>query len=83
MFGKKAKPERHYFKAIRGSSVRAKYVHHAATVHRIEFTFHTDNGEEIVIEMDHEIAAEVIEQGIAAHSAIQRPIKIPRIIPFG
>lgn len=46
-------------------------------------TFHTENGEEVIVDMDHEIAAEVIEQGIAAHAAIQRPIKIPRTLPFG
>lgn len=78
MFGK-PKRERHYYKAVSGSSARAKYTHHAATVHRIEFTFHTENGEEVIIDMDHEIAAEVIEQGIAAHNAIQRPIKMPRL----
>ena len=83
MFGKKPKPERKNYKAIKGSSVRAKYALHSASIHTIEMTFLTENNEEIVIEMDHEIAAVVIEQGIAAHSAIQRPIKIPRIIPFG
>ncbi len=82
MFGKKPKRERKYYKAVKGSSVRAKYTHHAAKIHRIEMTFVTENDEEIVIDMDHEIAADVIEQGIAAYTAIQRPIKIPRIIPF-
>lgn len=83
MFGKKPKPERLYFKAVKGSAVRAKYTHHAATVHRIEMTFHTESGEILVVDMDHEVAAEVIEQGITAHAAIQRPIKIPRTLPFG
>lgn len=82
MFGKKPKREKQYYKAVKGSSVRAKYTHHAATIHRIEMTFVTDDGIELVIDMDHEIAAEVIEQGYAAYSAIQRPIKIPRVIPF-
>lgn len=82
MFGKKPKPERRHYKAIKGSAVRAKYALPSAAIHTIEFTFLTENNEEIVIEMDHEIAANVIEQGIAAHSAIQRPIKIPRIVPF-
>lgn len=82
MFGKK-KVERVYYKAIRGSSARAKYTNHAATVHRIEMTFHTESGEEVIIDMDHEVAAEVIEQGINAHHAIQRPIRIVRNLPFG
>lgn len=83
MFSRKPKPERKYYKAVKGSSARAKYTNHAATVHRIEMTFVTENGEEVIVDMDHEIAAEVIEQGIAAHNAIQRPIKIPRMNPFG
>lgn len=83
MFSKKAKPQKQYHKAIKGSTVRARYALHSAAIHTIEMTFVTDQNEVIVIEMDHEIAATVIEQGIAAHSAIQRPIKIPRIVPFG
>ena len=81
MFGKKK--ETMHFKAIKGSAVRAKYALHSAAMHTIEFTFVTEDNKSIVIEMDHENAAELIEQGIAAHSAIQRPIKIPRNIPFG
>lgn len=83
MFSKKPKRERRHYKAVKGSAVRAKYTHHSAAIHTIEFTFLTENHEELVIEMDHEEAATIIEQGIAAHSAIQRPIKIPRINPFG
>lgn len=83
MFSRKPKPERRHYKAIKGSSVRAKYALHSAAIHTIEMTFLTENNEEITIEMDHEIAANVIEQGIAAHAAIQRPIKIPRTLPFG
>ena len=83
MFSKKAKPVKKHYKAVKGSSVRAKYALHSAAIHTIEMTFETGNGEVLVIEMDHEIAANVLEQGIAAHSAIQRPIKIPRMIPFG
>ncbi len=82
MFGKKPKRDRRYFKAIKGSAVRAKYALHSASIHTIEFTFVTENNEELVIEMEHDAAAVVIEQGIAAYSAIQRPLKIPRIIPF-
>lgn len=81
MFGKKKKELMH-FKAIKGSAVRAKMALHSAAMHTIEFTFVTEDNKKIVIEMDHENAAEVIEHGIAAHSAIQRPIKIPRVIPF-
>lgn len=82
MFGKKKREKRHY-KAVKGSAVRAKYALHSSAIHTIEFTFLTENDEELIIEMDHENAALVIEQGIAAHSAIQRPIKIPRTLPFG
>lgn len=81
MFGKKK--ERMHFKAKKGSAVRAKFALHSAAIHTIEFTFVTEDNKSIVIEMDHENAAEVIEQGIAAHAAIQRPIKIPRMNPFG
>lgn len=82
MFGKKKRERKHY-KAVKGSAVRAKYALHSAAIHTIEFTFLTENDEELVIEMDHENAANVIEQGIAAHSAIQRPIKIARLNPYG
>lgn len=82
MFGNK-KRERKHFKAVKGSAVRAKYALHSAALHTIEFTFVTQDNEELVIEMDHDIAATLIEQGIAAHSAIQRPIKIARLNPYG
>ena len=83
MFSKKPKREKLYFKGIKGSAVRAKYALHSSAIHTIEFTILTEDGKELVIEMDHENAAVLIEQGIAAHSAIQRPIKIPRTLPFG
>ena len=82
MFNKKKREKRHY-KAVKGSAVRAKYALHSSAIHTIEFTFLTENNEELIIEMDHENAALLIEQGIAAHSAIQRPIKIPRVNPYG
>lgn len=82
MFGKKKK-ERMHFKAVKGSAVRAKYALHSAAIHTIEFTFVTEDNKSIVIEMEHDQAAIVIEQGIAAHSAIQRPIQFPRNVPFG
>lgn len=82
MFGKKKREKLHY-RAIKGSAVRAKYTHHAGEMHTIEFTFITECDKELVIEMTHENAALVIEHGIAAYSAIQRPIKIPRVVPFG
>jgi hypothetical protein len=79
---KKRMPE-FYYKAVEGSSARAKYTHHAATIHRIEFSFVTENGEKVIVEMDHETAAKLIEEGIAAYTAIQRPIQFPRFTPFG
>lgn len=81
MFGKKR--ETMHVNAVKGSAVRAKYIAHSASMHKIEFTFVTEDNKTIVIEMEHETAAELMEQGIAAHSAIQRPIQFPRNVPFG
>lgn len=70
-----------HYEATDGSAARAKYMHHAGAMHRIEFEFQTPEGR-ITVAMDHDIAAAVLEQGITAYQAIQRPLRIARNIPF-
>ena len=72
-----------WYKAVDGTSVRAKYTHAAAAMHNIEFSFVTETGDVVKVEMEHDVAAKVIEQAIAAYTAIQRPLQFPRSIPWG
>ena len=72
-----------WYKAVDGTSVRAKYTHANAAMHNLEFSFVTASGETVKVEMEHEVAAKVIEQAIAAYTAIQRPLNFPRTIPWG
>ena len=76
------KPEM-WYKAVEGTAVRAKYTHAAAAMHNVEFSFVTASGEVVKVEMEHDLAAKVIEQAIAAYTAIQRPLNFPRAIPWG
>ena len=71
-----------WYKAVDGTSVRAKYTHAAAAMHNIEISFVTEAGDVVKVEMDHDVAAKVIEQAIAAYTAIQRPLNFPRAIPW-
>lgn len=71
-----------YYKAISGSSVRAKYQASPA-IHTIEFTFITESGDTIKVEMEHDKAAEVIESAMHAYGAIQRPLRQAYKNPFG
>lgn len=73
----------HHHRAVDGSSVRALFVPVTGQIHRIEMTFVTDNGEKFVFEMEHDVAAKVIEQGISAYNSIMKPLKVSRMIPFG
>ena len=73
----------HHYRAVDGSSVRALFVPVSGQIHRIEMTFVTEDGEKIVIEMEHDVAAKVIEQGISAYNSIMKPLKISRFNPFG
>lgn len=70
-----------HYEATSGSAARAVYQHHAGAMHKIAFEFQTPQGR-VTIEMPHDVAAEMIEQGIAAYQAIQRPLKIARNVPF-
>ena len=79
----KNNPLTHHFTAVDGSTVRALFVPVSGQIHRIEMTFHTSNGERVVIEMEHDVAAKVIEQGISAYNSIMKPLKVSRMIPFG
>lgn len=79
---KKPKATTHY-DAVQGSSVRALYQGAAGAMHKIEFTFLLDNGEQVVITMEHQAAADLLESGIHAYTAIQRPLRQAIRTPFG
>ena len=80
---RKNKPTEHHFTATDGSTVRALFVPVSGQIHRIEMTFHTSDGERVVIEMEHDVAAKIIEQGVSAYNAIMKPLKTSRAIPYG
>jgi len=69
--------------ATTASSARAVYAHYAGTIHAIEFTFVTEDEQEVVVTMTHEVAAELLEQGMHAYDAIQRPLRKAYRVPFG
>ena len=71
-----------FFHASEGSTTRALYATPPA-MHRVEFKFRDENGNELIVDMDHDKARIVIEQAIAAYSAIQAPLKVPHNIPWG
>ena len=78
----KNKPLEHHYTAVDGSTVRALYTPVIGQIHRIEMTFHTSDGERVVIEMEHDVAAKVIEQGVSAYNTIMKPLKTSRNLPF-
>lgn len=76
------KRQKTQFNATKGSSARAIYSHHAGMLHNLEFTFVTENGEEIVVTMNHPQAREFLNSAIAAYQATMEPLRIARDVPF-
>lgn len=77
-----AKSKKQLFTAIESSSCRARYEATPGTMHRIEFTFKNDQGDTLIVEMDHDNASKLLESAFAAYQAIQRPLKFARMVPF-
>lgn len=80
---KKLRAQKVHYKAVSGTSCRAVYTHHAGMIHNIEFTFKTESGDEVIIEMPFDVARETLNAGIASYQAIMTPLQISRQVPFG
>lgn len=69
--------------AVKGSGARCLYQHHAGAMHKIEFSFVTENGEKYTVTMTHDAAREFLNSGISAYQALMQPLQIARNVPFG